>query len=135
MTRKARILIVDDEPDVLALLAELVRSFGHDAIAAPDAEAALSVVRRGEAVDVVITDLRLPGMNGIDLLSEIKRAIPSVPVIMLTAHCSVESFIQTQSRGIFEYINKPVRAAELRRIVQAAIASPPDGAGRMPAEA
>jgi DNA-binding NtrC family response regulator len=132
---KTTILIVDDEPEVLATLADLVRAFGYDVIEASDAESALPVIRGGRSLDLVITDLRLPGMNGVDLLAEIKRALPAVPVIMLTGHCSVESFIQTQSRGVYEYINKPVRAAELRRIIQMAIASPPGGPGHLSGEA
>ncbi len=128
--QKRKILIVEDEPDVLKTLADQVRSFGYDVVEVLDAESALPVIRGGGVVDLVITDMHLPGMNGIDLLGEIKRAAPAVPVIMLTGHCSVESFIRTKSRGVYEYINKPVQAAELRRIIGTAIAGPSPGTGR-----
>lgn len=115
--RKRTILIVDDEPDVLKTLRDQVCSFGYDVREAPDAESALLVLRSGDPIDLVITDMRLPGMSGIDLLGEVRREASVVPVIMLTGHGSIESYIQTQSRGVFEYINKPVRAAELKRII------------------
>jgi DNA-binding NtrC family response regulator len=135
MNRKGKILIVDDEPGVLNVLADIVGVLGFSVIAVPDAESALSVVKGGENIALVITDLSLPGMNGSDLLAEIKRAMPAVPVIVLTAHGSVESFIQTQSRGMYEYINKPVQAAELRRIVLSAMGSGANGAGHSLAKA
>jgi two-component system response regulator GlrR len=132
--RKRTLLLVEDEPDVLAYLADEIRSFGYDVIEAPDAESSLQIFQ-GEAVDLVITDMNLPGMNGIELLGEVKRAAPAVPVIMLTGHCSVESFIQTKSRGVFEYVSKPVRREELRRIIGSALAKPPAGTGSVPLDA
>lgn len=135
MTRKAKILIVDDEPGVLATLKDLVRSFGYEALGAGDAETALALLHGGLTVDLVITDLGLPGMDGVGLLKEVKRAVPSVPVIMLTGRGSVETFLRTQSGGVFEYIDKPVRAAELRRILQAAIVPPEMPTDALSAEA
>lgn len=119
--RKRTILIVDDEPDVLKTLREQVRSFGYDVREAPDAESALLVLKSGDLIDLVITDMCLPRMSGIDLLGEVKRAERAVPVILLTGHGTIESYIQTQSRGVFEYINKPVRASELKRIIGSAL--------------
>jgi len=114
------ILLVDDEPEVLNILAELVNGFGYTAMPKPDAESALSAVREGAVVDLVITDLRMPGMSGSELLPVLRKLLPAVPIIMLTANGSVESYIQSRSDGVFEYINKPVQAKELRRIVKAA---------------
>jgi DNA-binding NtrC family response regulator len=132
---KRTILIVDDEPDVLSYLADEVRSFGYDVIEAPDAESALTKLRGGEAVDLVMTDMNLPGMSGIELIDEIKRASPAVPVIMLTGHCSVESFIKTQSQGVFEYVSKPVPSEELKRIIGTALAQSSAGKGSVPWDA
>jgi DNA-binding NtrC family response regulator len=132
--RKATILIVEDDAGVLATLADRVRSFGYDVSEAPDAESALILLRGTDAIDLVITDMQLPGMSGVDLLEEVKRILPAMPVIMLTGHCSVESFIETQSRGVFEYVNKPVRAAELRRIIETAMSSASGTCGCMPTD-
>jgi DNA-binding NtrC family response regulator len=116
------ILLVDDEPDLLKVLEETLRSDYH-VIARPDAESALSVIRGGAKVDLVLTDNFMPGMKGSELITQLKKDAPSVPVIMLTAYSSVESYLQNISGGAFEYINKPVKASELRRIVQAALDS------------
>ncbi len=114
------ILLVDDEPEILSLLGEIVSSFGYRTILKPDGESALAAVRQGAEVDLVITDLRMPGMSGSELLIVLRKLLPTVPIIVLTAHGSVASYIQSRSDGVFEYINKPVQARELHRIVNAA---------------
>ncbi len=135
MMQKKTILLVEDEPIVLEFLADNIRSFGYDVIEAPDAESALSMLQEGKAVDLVVTDMNLPGMSGIELLGEVKRACPAVPVILMTGHCSIESFIQTKSRGVFAYINKPVEAEELERIIAMALTQPSAGTEDVPPDA
>jgi len=115
------ILLVDDEPDLLEVLGETLNDY--HIIAKSDAESALAVIRGGARVDLVLTDNRMPGMKGSELLAVLKKDAPTVPVIMLTAYSSVESYLQNISGGAYEYINKPVKASELRRIVQAALDS------------
>lgn len=115
------ILLIDDEPQLLSTLSEILKRSGHKVIPMPDAEFALSFLREGTSIDLIITDLQLPGMSGFDLISLFKEFMPAVPIIVLTGYGSVESYIQTRSRGIFEYINKPVRASELRRIANVAL--------------
>lgn len=112
------ILLVDDEPEILKMLEETLSDY--QVIARPDAESALSVIRGGARVDLVLTDNCMPGMKGSELIAALKKDAPTVPVIMLTAYSSVESYLQNISGGAFEYINKPVKASELRRIVKAA---------------
>jgi len=114
------ILLIDDEPELLSILDELLSSFGYKVIAKLDAESALPVIKDGTTVDLVITDLKMPGMSGPEFIAVLKQIAPAMPVIMLTAHGSVESYIQSRSDGVFEYINKPVQSKELRRIVKAA---------------
>jgi two-component system response regulator GlrR len=116
------VLIVDDEPGILDVLEQTLSSAGYAVIPKPDAEAALDVIEEGARVDLAITDNLLPGMKGAELVDELKQRKPSMPVIMLTAHGSVQSYIQMISKGVFEYINKPIQAKELRRIVKAALA-------------
>lgn len=112
------ILLIDDEPEILQVLKETLSDY--HVITKTDAESALSVIRGGARVDLVLTDNYLPGMKGSELIAVLKKDAPKVPVIMLTAHSSVESYLQNISGGAFEYINKPVKASELRRIVKAA---------------
>ncbi len=121
------ILLVDDEPELLSILAETLRSFGYNVIPKLNAESALSAISEGTMIDLVITDLRMPGMDGSEFIRILKRQLPSVPVILLTGYGSVESYVQTRSDGVFEYVNKPVRAKELRLIVKAALDRPADG--------
>ncbi len=116
-----RILIVDDEPGVLEVLQQILAADGYDTLAKPDAESALEAVKSGERVDLVITDNNLPGMKGEELIDKLRRLVPSTPVIMLTAYGSVGSYIDTMTKGVFEYLTKPVQAKELRMVVKAAL--------------
>ena len=122
MNSTKTVLLVDDEPSLLNVLAEMLEGAGYAVIPVSDAEAALTVLLNGAAVDLVITDLKLPGMGGYELAGVLRKALPSVPIIMLTAYGSVKSYVESRSMGIFEYINKPVQTKELRRIVKKALA-------------
>ncbi len=115
------ILIVDDERDVLSLLAEILTRSGYRVIQKADAESAWSLIQEGTKIDLIVTDNLLPGMKGSEFSALVKRELPSVPVIMLTAYGSVESYLQSLTNGVFEYVNKPVRAYEFRRIVKIAL--------------
>lgn len=115
------LLLVDDELENLRSVGEILNRFGYKVIAKPDAQSALSVVQDGTRIDLVITDYRMPKMNGLDFLIQLKQMLPLVPVIMLTAYGAVETYLKSLSLGVFEYVNKPVNARELGRIVKAAL--------------
>ena len=117
------ILLVDDEIEILESLGEILESFGYTVISRTDAKAALSVVREGTKVDLVITDYRMPVMNGLEFLNALRQMDATVPVIVLTAYGAIESYLKSLSLGVFEYMNKPIKAKELGRIAQAAIDS------------
>jgi DNA-binding NtrC family response regulator len=117
------ILLVDDELEILKSVGEILSRFGYAVIARTEAQAALSVVRGGAKIDLVITDYRMPGMDGLEFLNALRHMDSTVPVIVLTAYGAVESYLKSLSLGVFEYINKPIKAKELGRVVQAAIDS------------
>jgi DNA-binding NtrC family response regulator len=117
------ILLVDDELDILNSIGEILNRFGYHVIAKPDAREALTVVRQGMKVDLIITDYRMPGMDGLEFLHALRLENSAVPVIILTAYGAVESYLKSLSLGVFEYLNKPIKAKELGRIVQAALES------------
>jgi DNA-binding NtrC family response regulator len=113
-----KILLVDDEPAILTVLELLLNKFGYIVVLKSNAESALFLIREGVNVDLVITDYRMPGMNGVEFVRELRRILPSVPVLMLTGDITVEI---EPSLGVFELINKPVAGKELDRIVKAAL--------------
>jgi two-component system nitrogen regulation response regulator NtrX len=116
------ILLVDDNLAFLYNMGEVLSMFGYKVIPKPDAESALSIIQEGITVDLVVTDYRMPGMDGHEFLYALKKVLPSVPVIMLTGHGSVETYLKSLSLGVFEHLNKPVEIKEVRRIVEAALA-------------
>lgn len=115
------ILLVDDEHVVLDALGQILHNFGYHVISRPDAESALSVIREGNNIDLVLTDYRLSGMKGIEFIALLKKNLPSTPVIILTGDCSVEVYIKALSLGVFEYLNKPVSMKELDRVLKLAL--------------
>jgi two-component system response regulator AauR len=115
------ILLVEDDPDVLSYLKDTITFFGYTVIAKPDAESALSAIRKGAALDLVVTDYTLPGMDGVTFLRRLRSLAPSVPVVVLSGNDSIESYLRSLNLNNFDYVFKPVRSTELRTIMKAAL--------------
>jgi DNA-binding NtrC family response regulator len=115
------ILLVDDDRDILSYLEDTLSTFGYHVIPKPDAASALSVIREGTKVDLVVTDYSMPGMGIREYFTALKQALPSVPVIILTGYGSVEIDMKSLGLGLVEYVSKPVESKELDRIVKAAL--------------
>jgi len=114
-----KVLVVDDEVDFLESLVRRLKRRQVDAVGVPSGEAALEHLAQ-RAADVVVLDVKMPGMNGIDTLREIKRLYPQVEVILLTGHASVESGVEGLALEAFDYLIKPVKLDELiERIMEA----------------
>jgi DNA-binding NtrC family response regulator len=106
------IMIVDDEEVLQDVLGVLVRREGHTALAARSGEAALELLER-EEVDLVLLDLMLPGMSGIQVLREVRRREPDQVVVVITAYSSIENAIEAMREGAFHYIPKPFKNEEV----------------------
>jgi len=118
---KARILVVDDEERMASVVASALERAGYECEAATSGESALSVLDTRE-VDAVVTDWKMPGMDGIELLRRIHERRPGLPVVLLTAHGSVPSVIAAMREGAFDYVVKPFDNDELRASVGRAVA-------------
>jgi two-component system, NtrC family, response regulator AtoC len=115
----ATILVVDDDERLRQTLGVLIRNLGHQALTAPDLPAAAELLRERE-VDLVISDLRMPGGSGLDLLDVASTAAPETPIIMLTAYGTVETAVHAMRKGAFDYLLKPFDAGEIEvRIARA----------------
>ena len=116
----ARILIVDDDPALLRLLSLRLREEGHAPIEAASGEAALARLDQ-ELPQLVVTDLRMGGMDGLQLFEAVHRRHPLLPVIILTAHGTIPDAVKALQRGVFGYLPKPFQAQELMAEVQRAL--------------
>jgi two-component system response regulator GlrR len=118
----SQILIVDDDPTLLKLLSIRLREEGHAVLEAASGEAALARLDH-DLPQLVITDLRMAGMDGLALFEAIHRRHPLLPVLMLTAHATVPDAVRALQRGVFGYITKPYQAHELMSEVNRALAA------------
>jgi two-component system nitrate/nitrite response regulator NarP len=109
VTPLAKVLLVDDEPDLLENLREWLELMGYAVVAAPDGQAALALARERD-FDVVVTDLKMPRMGGHDLLAFLKARDAAVEVIMLTGQGTMQDAIQALREGrAFDFLQKPLR--------------------------
>jgi DNA-binding NtrC family response regulator len=107
------VLVVDDETDFLETIVYRLLKRKIEAMGVPDGEAALALMKE-KKFDVVLLDIKMPGgMDGIEILREIKKIQPLTEVILLTGHASVETSIEGMQSGAFDYLIKPVKFAEL----------------------
>lgn len=117
----ARILVVDDEEDVRTFIAECLEYEGHNVAQADCGESALDAVRSA-TFDLVITDLRMPGMGGLELLAVLRAEQPEVEVVMVTAHGNVDNAVNAMKQGAFDFVQKPLSSpGEIRLLAQRAL--------------
>jgi DNA-binding NtrC family response regulator len=105
---KTKILIIDDETEFAVTLNERLILRGFDSKAVFRAETAVSLLESGWKPDVVLLDLKMPGLDGLDTLDLIKQLDPSIEVIIVTGHGSTSSGIEGMQKGLFDYLMKPV---------------------------
>ena len=116
----AKLLIVDDEPNVRYSLSKAFSSPDWEVTAVGTAREAIAAVKETQP-DVMLLDLRLPDMTGLEAFAVIREDAPSLPVILITAHATTETAIEAMKQGVFEYLLKPVDLAQLREVVGKAL--------------
>jgi DNA-binding NtrC family response regulator len=114
-----RILLVDDEKDFVDLLALKLKEVGKEVQVAYDGRECLDALMQ-DNIDVVILDIKMPGMDGIDVLKEIKRRFAIVEVIMLTGHGTIQTAVEGMKLGAFDYLLKPTDFEDLLDKVESA---------------
>jgi two-component system response regulator AtoC len=114
-----RVLIADDEINIRRVLEAILRRDGYEVVTAANGLEALAGMNRG--VHTVITDLKMPGLDGMALLRKLSADYPDVPVVMITAHGSVENAVEAVKLGAFDYIEKPFDQEQIRQIVDKAL--------------
>lgn len=112
-----KILVVDDEENARIGLSRLLSREGYQVDSVSNGFEALNYLREKD-VNLIVTDINMPEMNGIAFLKELNKNFPNSNVIMITAYGGVESYIEAMNLGAFEYINKPVKIEELKSILR-----------------
>ena len=110
------VLIVDDEVNIRRVLAAMLKREGYEVTTAADGEQALGVLNK-TPVHVVVTDLVMPRLGGMELLRRVSADFPDVPVIVITAHGSVDSAVAALKAGAFDYITKPFEQDDLKKVI------------------
>lgn len=106
------ILLVDDEENLREIISRKLTSEGHNCLTASEGQEALDILENSSC-DLVITDLKMPGMGGLELLTRIKESYPTIEVIVMTAFGTIESAVEAMRKGAYDYLTKPVRTTEI----------------------
>jgi two-component system NtrC family response regulator len=114
------VLIVDDEKNYLVVLEALLGPEGYEIITMDNAKAALGLIKESD-LDLVITDMKMPGMSGMELLEAVKNIKPDLPVIMMTAYGTIEMAVEAMKKQAYDYITKPFKNEELKLTVKKAL--------------
>ncbi len=120
-TQSASVLIVDDDPDIGILLSALMREEGLNSAVAHDGETALRLVPQ-ERPDMLLVDVQMPGIDGMEVLAKVKEMDPHLPVVLITAYAKIPATVEAMRAGAFDYLAKPFDHMEVIRVVRAALA-------------
>ncbi len=119
-SEQTRVLVVDDRPEMADMLADDLRDRGYDSLAVTSGTEALRMLQT-ERIDALVTDVRMPEVDGLALLRASVRLDPSRPVIMMTAYGTLDTAIEASSEGAYHYLVKPFRLEELVQILRQAL--------------
>lgn len=120
MGKGPSILVVDDDPEMRALLLDVLSNEGYEVVEAKDGTEAVLALRR-RTFDVILMDKNMPGPSGLDLLPGFRRVCPGSPIIMMTAFGDVPSYMEAVEKGAVEYLFKPFRMEEMKAAIAKAL--------------
>ncbi|MEW5866353.1 MAG: sigma-54 dependent transcriptional regulator [Bacillota bacterium] len=115
------VLVVDDEQKMCEFLTLVLSQDGHQVVAASSGERALEEIRTRDDLDVIVTDLMMPGVGGMQVLDEARRSLPDTPVIVITGYSTVQSAVEAMKAGAFDYLPKPFKVDEVKLVVRKAL--------------
>ncbi len=119
----AHILLVDDDTSLLKLLSLRLTSSGYQVTCAESGREALSLLN--EEIDLMLTDLRMEGMDGLELFDQVQKRRPDLPVVIITAHGSIPDAVKATQEGVFAFLTKPINREELLETIETALAGAP----------
>src|SRR5688500_2223464 len=122
MKQNSRILLVEDDPNIATGLQKVMRAEGYEITTLDRGDIGLERAQEGD-FDIVITDLKLPGLDGLELVKRLHEARPKLPIILITAHGSTETAIEATKWGAFDYVPKPFEVEELLDLTAKALQS------------
>jgi len=115
------VLVVDDEEKMCEFLQLVLAQDGHQVVCASSGERALEEIRSGDEIDVIVTDLMMPGVTGMEVLEEARRSLPDTPVVVITGYSTVQNAVEAMKAGAFDYLPKPFKVDEVRLVVKKAL--------------
>lgn len=127
-----KILVVDDDPQLRAVMAQKLTQLGYDVDTAPDGAAALEKVRQ-QPFELAVLDYQMPGLNGIEFFQQARQISPHLLGVFVTAHARLETVYSAVDAGMSRVLAKPVDFTELAEIVQHCLSQAHDGEARTPA--
>ncbi len=117
---QARILVVDDEEEVRELFAELLQHWGYEVLHAADGHQALKLAASARP-DVIVSDLVMPGLDGLSLVKALREELPETPVVIISGRGTIDAAVEAIREGVFDFVEKPLEPARLRVILQRAL--------------
>nr|WP_319493375.1 sigma-54 dependent transcriptional regulator [uncultured Desulfobacter sp.] len=129
MTAAHKILIVDDDPSILEVLEARLCTANFKVLKAKDADNAEQILKSQNGVDLLVSDIKMPGKDGMELFSDIRRSLPDLPVILMTAYGTIQDAVEAMKLGAVDYISKPFDGKDLIKKINAVMAMKNNGGG------
>lgn len=119
--RQVRLLIVEDDDEMRTLLRKALTRENYEVRTAQHGVEAIGMLEKGEEFDVLVTDIRMPQMDGMELLRRVRKLRPGLRVIIITAYAELDNYLEVMREGAFDYLTKPFKIPDLLGVVERAV--------------